>query len=211
MQTVISVVLGSTRQGRFGEKPARWIHAQLAARPHVEARLLDLREFPMPFFDEPLSPRMPGRPPYENPAVTAWTRAVAESDGFVFIAAEYNHGPTAVLKNAMDWVYHEWNRKPVAFVGYGTVAGARSIEQLRQIAVELQLAPIQSAVHVPMATLMAHFQGGDVEAGLAELQTAADHMIDDLLWWTRALKNARHRPATLPEGDREVTAASVDE
>jgi NAD(P)H-dependent FMN reductase len=93
--------------------------------------------------------------------------------------------------NAIDWVYPEWNRKAAAFVSYGSAGGARSVQQLRLTAIELQLAPIRSTVHIPVATLWAHFQGGDVEAGLAELETPAQTMIDDLLWWTAALKAAR--------------------
>jgi NAD(P)H-dependent FMN reductase len=134
---------------------------------------------------------MPGRPPYENEAVKKWTAEIARSDGFIVVTPEYNFGPAAVLKNALDWVYPEWNRKAVAFVSYGSAAGARSVQQLRETAVELQLAPIRSSVHIPVATLWAHFQGGDVDAGLAELEVAAKTMIDDLLWWTRALKTAR--------------------
>jgi NAD(P)H-dependent FMN reductase len=189
--TVISVIVGSTREGRFSEKPARWILQQLKRREGVEARLLDLREFPMPFFDQPVPPAMPGRAPYENATVRKWTAAIAEADGFIFVTPEYNYGPAAVLKNALDWVYPEWNRKAAAFVSYGGAAGARSVQQLRETAIELQLAPIRSSVHIPVATLWAHFQGGDVEAGLAELEVAAMIMIDDLLWWTAALKTAR--------------------
>jgi NAD(P)H-dependent FMN reductase len=96
-----------------------------------------------------------------------------------------------VLKNALDWVYPEWKRKSVAFVSYGSAAGARSVQQLRETAIELQLAPVRSSVHIPAATLWAHFQGGDVDAGLAELEASAKAMIDDLLWWTAALKTAR--------------------
>ena len=95
------------------------------------------------------------------------------------------------LKNALDWVYPEWNRKAVAFVSYGSAAGARSVQQLRETAIELQLAPVRSSVHIPVATLWAHFKGGNVEAGLAELDAPAKAMIDDLLWWTAALKTAR--------------------
>jgi NAD(P)H-dependent FMN reductase len=96
-----------------------------------------------------------------------------------------------VLKNAIDWVYPEWNRKAAAFVSYGSAMGARAIQQLRLTAIEIQLAPIRSSVHVPVSTLMAHYQGGDVAKGLAELEVAANKMIDDLLWWTLALKSAR--------------------
>jgi len=189
---VISVIAASTRQGRFSEKPAQWIFNHLKQRD-VDARLLDLRDFPMPFFDSPVSPAMPGRAPYENEVVRKWTAAIGASDGFIVVTPEYNFGPPAVLKNAIDWVYPEWNRKAITFVSYGGAGGARSVQQLREIAIELQLAPIRAAVHIPVTTLMAHFQGGDVEKGLAELDARAKVMLDDLLWWTEALKTARSR------------------
>jgi len=189
--TVISVIVGSTRQGRFSEKPAQWIFQQLKNRGGVDARLLDLRDFPMPFFDQPVPPAVPGRPAYENEVVKKWTAEIARSDGFIFVTPEYNYGPSAVLKNALDWVYPEWNRKAAAFVSYGSAMGARGVQQLRLTAIELQLAPVRSSVHIPVATLWAHFQGGDVDAGLTELEGAAKTMIDDLLWWTAALKAER--------------------
>src|SRR2546426_8134881 len=157
---VISVIVGSTRQGRFSEKPARWILQQLKKHSGVDARLLDLRDFPMPFFDQPVSPATPGRPPYENDVVKKWTAEIAQSDGFVFVTPKYNYGPPAVLKNAIDWVYPEWNRKAACFVSYGSVGGARGVQQLRQVLIEVQMTPIRSSVHIPVATLMAHFQRG---------------------------------------------------
>jgi NAD(P)H-dependent FMN reductase len=90
---VISVIVGSTREGRFSDKPAQWILQHLKNREGVDARLLDLRDFPMPFFDQPLSPAMPGRPPYEHHVVKRWTGAIAASDGFIFVTPEYNYGP----------------------------------------------------------------------------------------------------------------------
>jgi NAD(P)H-dependent FMN reductase len=189
--TVISVIVGSTRQGRFSEKPAQWIFQRLKNRGGVDARLVDLRDFPMPFFDQPVPPAVPGRPAYENEVVKKWTAEIARSDGFIFVTPEYNYGPSAVLKNSLDWVYPEWNRKAAAFVSYGSAMGARGVQQLRLTAIELQLAPVRSSVYIPVATLWAHFQGGDVDAGLTELEGAAKTMIDDLLWWTAALKAAR--------------------
>jgi NAD(P)H-dependent FMN reductase len=176
----ISVIIGSTREGRFSEKPARWILHHLQKREGIEGRLLDLREFPMPFFDQPHPPARPGRAPYEHDVVKRWTAAIGASDGFIFVTPEYNYGASAVLKNAIDWVYPEWNRKAAAFVSYGSAMGARSVQQLRETAVELQMAPVRSSVHIPAATLWAHFQDGEAQT-----------MIDDLLWWTKALKAAR--------------------
>ena len=189
--TVISVIVGSTREGRFSEKPAKWIWNHLKRRDDVDARLLDLRDYPMPFFDQPVSPATPGRPPYDNVVVKRWTAAIALSDGFIFVTPEYNYGPPAVLKNAIDWVYPEWNRKAAGFVSYGSAVGARGVQQLRQTLIEVQLAPVRSSVHIPVATLWAHYKGGDVDAGLAELEAPARALIDDLLWWTTALKAAR--------------------
>jgi NAD(P)H-dependent FMN reductase len=100
--TVISVIVGSIRQGRFSEKPAQWILQHLKKRNDIDARLLDLRDFPMPFFDQPATPAMPGRAPYENEVVKKWTAEIARSDGFIFVTPEYNFGPAAVLKNALD-------------------------------------------------------------------------------------------------------------
>jgi NAD(P)H-dependent FMN reductase len=102
--TAISVIVGSTRQARFSEKPAQWIFQQLEKRGGIDARLLDLRDFPMSFFDQPVPPAMPGRPPYENEVVKKWTAEIARSDGFIFVTPEYNYGTAAVLKNAIDWV-----------------------------------------------------------------------------------------------------------
>jgi NAD(P)H-dependent FMN reductase len=188
---VISVIIGSTREGRFSEKPAKWIVQHLKKREGVEVRQLDLRDYPMPFFDQQATPATPSREPYPNEVVKKWTLAIAQSDGFVFVTPEYNYGPPAVLKNAIDWVYPDWNRKPAAFVSYGSAMGARGIQQLRLTAIEVHLAPIRASVHIPLGTLMAHFQGGDVEALLAESEGAATRMVDDLMWWMAALKAAR--------------------
>src|SRR4029077_4188189 len=163
--TVISVIIGSTREGRFSEKPAKWMLQHLKMRERVDARLLDLRDFPMPFFDQVATPATPDRPAFAHEVVQKWTAAIARSDGIVFVTPEYNYGPSAVLKNAIDWVYPEWNRKAAAFVSYGSVMGARAVQQLRETAIEIQMAPIRSSVHIPAPTLWAHFQGGDVEKG----------------------------------------------
>ena len=189
----IPVIVGTTRQARFSEKPAHWILQHLRKRPEVEVKFLDLRDFPMPFFDHPMPPAMPGRPPYEHEVVKKWTAHIVASDGFVFVTSEYNYGPPAVLKKCDRLGISGWNRKAAAFVSYGSVMGARSVQQLRETTIEIQLAPVRTSVHIPVATLWAYFQGGDVEKGLAELEKHANTMIDDLLWWTAALKAARER------------------
>ena len=101
----------------------------------------------MPFFEQPLPPAMPGRPPYQHDVVQRWTAQIAASDGFVFVTTEYNYGPSAVLKNAIDWVYPEWNRKASAFVSFASAMGTRAVQQLRETAIELQMAPVRSGAH----------------------------------------------------------------
>jgi NAD(P)H-dependent FMN reductase len=149
----IQVILGSTRQGRFGDKPAHYVLGELQKRADVRAELVDLRDWPLPFFDHPVSPM---RAKITEPAAVAkWTAKVGEADGYVMVTPEYNHGYPAVLKNALDWVYAEWTKKPVGFVGYGSTGGARAIEQLRQVVVELDMVPLREAIHVPMDVYLA--------------------------------------------------------
>jgi NAD(P)H-dependent FMN reductase len=190
----IGVVIGSTRQQRFAEYPARWIADLLGQQPGVEVQVLDLRDFDLPNYDETIAPAMMGEQSYEDSRVARWTQAVEAQDGFILVGPEYNHGYSAVLKNALDYVYQGWNRKPVAFIGYGNLGGARAIEQLRQVTVELQMVPLAAAVHLPLAPIIAHFTGGDVTTTLPESNDKAAAMIADLLWWTRALKAARQTP-----------------
>ena len=135
-QPRIGIVIGTTRQGRFGDKPAAWIHGLAAGRADMQVEIVDLRDYPMPLFDEPASPFYV---PPKNEAAQRWGRKVAELDGFIFVTSEYNHAPPASLKNALDYAYKEFNRKPAAFVGYGGVGGARAVEHLRMICVELQI------------------------------------------------------------------------
>jgi NAD(P)H-dependent FMN reductase len=183
----IAIILGTTRQGRFGERPARWLHELAAARGDAEYELVDLRDYKMPLFDEPKSP---AAEPARHPEAVRFREAVDRSDGFVLVTAEYNHGPPASLKNALDHVYHEWGRKPVAFVSYGGVGGARAVQQLRLICVELQLAPLRNGVGIGRPDFGQLMQGKDF-AEFPHLAKAAETMLDDLMWWTHALKTAR--------------------
>lgn len=187
----IAVIIGSTRQGRFADKPAQWIAGKLAERPDVEVEILDLRDFPLPFFEDSVAPARRAGAPIADPVIRAWSEAVERADAYVILAAEYNHGYTAVLKNAIDHLYDEWGRKPVAFVGYGAVNGARAIEQLRQVAIELDMVPIKRSVSVPTSQLARFILEGATDLDFSEADDAAESMIDDLLWWTRTLAAAR--------------------
>ena len=187
----IKVVLGTTRQQRLGEQPAKWI-AERAKTKGLEVEILDLRDYPLPLFDEAMSPTMAmgkeGAYPY--PISAKWTAKIGEADGFIFTVAEYNHGYSAVLKNAFDYVGKEWNKKPVAFVGYGSVGGARAVEQLRQVVVEQQMAPMRNAVHIVNPWVLLNDKG---VLDMSSFDHAADAMLDQLVWWADALKAARDK------------------
>jgi NAD(P)H-dependent FMN reductase len=188
----IAVIVGTTRAARFGHKPARRIADIASQREDMAVELLDLREYPMPFFDEVASNAWV---PSENEVARRWQKKVAEFDGYIFVSAEYNRGVPAALKNALDYAYPEWNKKPAAFVGYGSLGAARAIEQLRLIAIELQMAPIRTGVHIQGADFMAVWKGGKDVAELSYLPQNATDMLDQLVWWTNALKAAREQPA----------------
>src|SRR5256886_2428509 len=153
----IAVIISTTRAARFGEKPARWIYDIARARTDMSVELIDLRDYPMPFFDEVASNAWA---PSKNEVAQRWQKKVAEFDGYIFVTAEYNRSMPAVLKNALDYAYPEWNRKAAAYVGYGSVGAARSIEHLRLSCVELQMAPMRHGVHIQGADFMAGWQPG---------------------------------------------------
>jgi len=187
------VIVGSVRPNRFAEQAANWIADHLRQQLTIDTRILDLADFPMPMYEEPFPPAFPGRPPFTNEVVIRWTAEIAASDAFVIVTPEYNHGYPPVLKNALDYVYDEWNRKPVAFVSYGEVAGARSVSQLRDVVATLGMASIRPTVMIPFSTLMTHYRKENVAAALAEFDGAASALISELLWWTTVLKDARDK------------------
>jgi len=200
MSIKIKTILGTTRYKRFGDKPAHWICDEARALPGVEVELLDLRDYPLPHFDEPVSP-MWRKGQYDNENVQRWAARIADGDGFIIVSPEYNHGYPAVLKNAIDYIYPEWVHKPVGFVSYGNAGGARAVEQLRQVVIELQMFPIRTSIHLPPAVYMAvmHEQvpaNPDLFKPLKDGRVNyVERFFDELLWAARALKAAREAPA----------------
>jgi NAD(P)H-dependent FMN reductase len=186
----IGLIIGSTRPNRFADVPAKWLLAEAEQRDDFAIDTLDLREWALPFFDEPVSPLATGGR-YTSPVAERWRAKIGEFDGFIATAAEYNHGPTAVLKNAFDSAFHEWEGKPIAYVGYGGVGGARAVEQLRMNAVELQMAPIKHAVHIGMEPFLGVLTQGKSLDDYPYLVQSRQAMLDQLIWWARALKAAR--------------------
>ena len=168
----IKIILGSTRQGRVSEVIGKWVMEQAKNVAGLELELLDLRDFPLPFFDEPVSPSQI-KEPYINPAVVKWIAKIAEGEAFIVVTPEYNHGYSADLKNALDYVYKEWNGKKIGFVGYGSVGAARAIEQLRQVVIELQMYPVRNAVHITK-----HWELANFDSYNQPLQTLLDQLIN---------------------------------
>ncbi len=188
----IKIIAGSTREGRFSDQVGAWVKTQLDKLERVESEVLDLRDYEMPFFDNPVSPAYKSEP-YTNEAVARFTAKIAEADAYIIITPEYNHSTSGVLKNALDWVYGEWTDKPVAFVAYGSVGGARAVEQLRLIAIELQMAPIREAIHIlPGDFFPVHMGNASADEMFARYDEKLISMLDQLLKWTKALHTIRN-------------------
>jgi NAD(P)H-dependent FMN reductase len=183
--TRIGIILGSTRPNRNGEQVAKWVFDLAARRADAEFELIDLRDYPLPHLDEPLPPSL-GQ--YQNEHTKQWAATIASFDGFVIVTPEYNHSTSGVLKNAIDYLYAEWNNKAVGFVSYGAVGGARAAEHLRLVAAELQMADVRQQVALSMITEFENFsvfKPGDYN--LAALNT----MLDQVVAWSAALAALR--------------------
>ncbi|MEI5680873.1 MULTISPECIES: NADPH-dependent FMN reductase [unclassified Mesorhizobium] len=194
----IGIIIGSTRAARFADVPTEWFAKIAKARTDIDVEVIDLRDFPLPFFEEVASSAWV---PSQNEVALRWQKKIASLDGFIFTVAEYNHGPTAVLKNALDYAATEWNKKPAGFVGYGGVGGARAVEQLRLHAVELQMAPTKAAVHIVWADFLAVKQGEKKLEELEHLNQAAHGLIEETVWWAKVLKAARLADAEAAEAE----------
>lgn len=186
----VALIVGSTRPNRFADIPARWIESGARARRDLRLDVLDLREHPLPLFNEP-APVTYTEGRYTEPAAEAWRLKIGTYDAYIATVAEYNHGPTAVLKNAFDSAYYEWNRKPIGFVGYGGVGAARAIEHLRGTVIDLQMAPIRHEVNIAMEPYLGVVQKSKALDDYDYLVSAREMLFDNLVWWGNALKIAR--------------------
>jgi len=184
----IGVILASTRRGRRGESYAKWIHEILGKRPGVELELLDLREHRLPPYEhEEMPPAIEKR--YLDETARRWSETIQALDGYVIVTPEYNHGYPGQLKNAIDHVHLGWWYKPVAFVSYGgTANGARAVEQLRNVAVEVRMVPVRGEVNIRLIGLQTDEAGRPTDPLYAK---HAGGMIDQLLWWARVAKDGR--------------------
>ena len=188
----IAIIVSSTRATRFADIPTAWIKAKAEARGDIDVEVVDLRDYPMPFFAEVASNAWA---PTQDPVAVKWQKKLAEFDGYVFVVAEYNRSISGALKNALDQAYVEWAKKPFGAVAYGSMGGTSALAHLRMIGVELQMVPVRNTVHIGGGDFFRVHPGfggsgnlADIEAGIAGSATA---MLDDVVWWAKATMAAK--------------------
>ncbi len=189
----IGVIITSVRPTRFGDKPAKWIAEHAAARGDIDVEIVDLADYKLPLFDAPASDLWMPTP---NPEAARFQAKLKEFDGYIFVTAEYNRSITGALKNALDWAYTPFVKKAVGFVAYGSVGGARAVEHLRNIMVELQAVPVRHGIHIGgsdfMPLMMGQKSWDDVKSNFDGF---VPDLLDNLVWWTNATKTAREADA----------------
>lgn len=193
----IGIIVGSTRKTRFADKPASWLLELASQRNDMEVELVDVRDYDLPFFDEPASNLWM---PSADPRAVRWQEKIAGFDGFIFVTSEYNRSVPASLKNALDQAYREWVKKPAAILAYGSVGGAFAADHLRTIAIELQMVPIRQAVHIGGGDFFkVHPMGANEPIAAIEdsILPGAKTMLDSLAWWTELTKYGRQEELRL--------------
>ena len=183
--TKIGIILGSTRPNRNGEQVAKWVYDVASRRDDAEYELVDLRDYPLPHLDEPMSAAWGD---YRHDHTKQWSEKIASFDGFVIVTPEYNHSTSGVLKNAIDYLYKEWNNKAVGFVSYGGVGGARAAEHLRLIAGELQMADVRQQVTISLRT---EFENFSVFKPSEYTERDLTVLLDQVTAWSSALAPLR--------------------
>ncbi|GLY25064.1 NAD(P)H-dependent oxidoreductase [Micromonospora sp. NBRC 101691] len=183
--TRIGIIIGSTRPGRNGEQVAKWVFDIAARRDDAEFELVDLADYPLPHLDEAI-PASFGQ--YQQEHTKRWAAKIASFDGFVIVTPEYNHSTSGVLKNAIDYLFGEWNNKAVGFVSYGSAGGARAVEHLRLIAGELKMADVRQQV---VLSLMTEFENFSVFKPGDYNLPAVNTLLDEVVAWSKALAPLR--------------------
>ncbi len=190
----VGIIVGSTREGRSSDRAAKWVAAAAEKLDGMEAEILDLRDYTLPFFNEAISPQYnPGRKPEGN--IKKWLDKLAEKDGIIIVTPEYNRTLPAVLKNALDHVAYELERKPVALVAHGSTGGAQAVHTLRAVVAGTLAVSVPRAVYIPTMAGMAFDEAGSLNADLAANphgpNGALQAMLGDLTWYAEALAAAK--------------------
>jgi NAD(P)H-dependent FMN reductase len=181
----VAIIVGSTRPGRKADAVARWVHGIAKKRSDAEFEVVDIKDFNLPLFDEAVPPSLNQ---YGKPHTKAWAAKIDSFDAYVFVTPEYNRSTSGALKNAIDFLYKEWNNKAAGFVGYGGSGGIRAVEHLRLIAGELQIADVRAQVALSLYT---DFENFTVFKPAAIHETSLNTMLDQLVAWGGALKGVR--------------------
>jgi NAD(P)H-dependent FMN reductase len=181
----IAIILGSTRPGRKTEPVARWVFDHARQRGDAEYELVDIAEFDLPLLDEPVPP---SQHKYSKDHTKRWSEKIASFDGYVFVTPEYNHSTSGALKNAIDFLYSEWNNKAAGFVSFGSAGGTRAVEHLRLIMGELQIADVRSQVALSLFT---DFENFSTFKPQPLHEKSLKSMLDQLLAWSGAMKTVR--------------------
>lgn len=185
--TTITIITGSVRPGRFNIQPATWIQEIAKERNDINLQFVDVADMALPFYDEPHSPLYVQD--YQHDHTKKWSEIVRASDGFIMVTPEYNRSYSPVLKNAIDYLYHEWKEKPVAFVGYGSAGGSRAIEHLRGVAGELEMYDIKNQI-----MLFSPWNNLDTDGNYQfseQEKSFANSLLDNLIFWAGKMKQAR--------------------
>lgn len=185
----IAIIIGSTRPRRNGEAVARWVYEIAQKRRDAEFELVDIKDFNLPLLDEPV-PSIMGQ--YSKPHTKTWATKIGSFDGFVFVIPEYNHGISGALKNAIDFLFREWNDKASGFVSYGGAGGARAVEHLRLAPAEVQIATVRNQVLLSMST---DFENFSVFKPASLHEKSVDAMLDQVIAWGGALRALREKQA----------------
>ncbi|MBN1207463.1 MAG: NAD(P)H-dependent oxidoreductase [Myxococcaceae bacterium] len=189
----IYVIAGSVRPGRFNIQPATWIYELAKKREDFETELLDLAEVKLPFLDEPVPP---SKHQYSNEHTKRWSSTIEAGDGFIFVTPEYNHSFSPALKNAIDYLYFEWNYKPVSFVSYGSLAGgARAVEHLRGVAAEIKMYDLREQIMLP--NYWEHLDAQGRYQFNERHVAAANALFTSLAFWAGKMKEARRELAQM--------------
>jgi NAD(P)H-dependent FMN reductase len=183
----IQIVVGSIRPGRNGDAVGKWVYDIAKKRKDIKVELVDLADYDLPLFNEPISPAYA---PINNENAKKWAAKINQADGYVFVTPEYNHGMPASLKNAVDWLFSEWNDKAIGFVGYGSAGGARSIEQFRQVSAEVHMADVRTQV---LLSLVDDFENMSVFKPRPHHEQTVNIVLDQVANWAKALKPLREK------------------
>jgi NAD(P)H-dependent FMN reductase len=183
----IAIIIGSTRPGRKAEAVANWVHEIASKRSDAGFEIVDIKEFNLPLLDEAVPPSL-GQ--YSQSHTKAWAARISAFDAFIFVTPEYNHGTSGALKNAIDYLYHEWNNKAAGFVGYGSAGGTRAVEQLRLVMGELQVADVRAQVALSLFT---DFENFSVFKPASLHEKSVNAMLDQVIAWGGALKTLRDK------------------